>query len=130
MTIADVRSYIASLNLADLVYSGEMPDKVEKSIGCYPSKHTEAYRRSIGTPSTASYGMYYASFLVHWTESQRESEKAARALQKALEEARDVAAGEAQILFIMPLYADPVPLDTDDAGIYEFDIEAAIIYKI
>lgn len=130
MTIADVRSYIVSLGLADQVYSGMMADKVEKSIGCYPSKHTVSYRRSFGMPSTASYGRYYASFLVHWTESQRDSEKAARALQDALEAARDVSAGDETILFILPLYADPVPLDTDDAGIYEFDIEAAIIYKI
>ena len=130
MTIADIRAFIVSLGLADQVYSGMMADKAEKSIGCYPSKHTEVYRRSFGKPSTASYGRYYASFLVHWTESQRESEKAARALQDALEAARNASAGDETILFILPLYSDPVPLDTDEAGIYEYDIEAAIIYKL
>ena len=39
MIAADVRDYIESLRIAENVYFGKMPNKIEKSIGVYNSKH-------------------------------------------------------------------------------------------
>lgn len=127
MMLSDVRDYIASLNLANHVYMGKLPNKQEKSIGVYNSKHQRAYQTAIGGPALESYGTKYVSLLVHWNKSPRDTEKAATALFEAVRAAREVAANEETIKFIQPLY-EIQDVGTDDAGIYEMVIEAAVIY--
>lgn len=128
MMLSDVRDYIASLCLADHVYMGKMPDKQEKSIGVYNSKHQHAYRTAIGGPAMESYGTKYVTLLVHWNRSPRDAEKAATALFEAVRTAREVTINESKIKFIQPLY-EIQDVGTDDAGIYEMVIEAAVIYE-
>lgn len=128
MTLADVRDYVESLKLADHVYMGKMPDKQDKSIGVYNSKHQHAYSTAIGGPDLQSYGTKYVTLLVHWTRSPRETEEAAAALFEAVRKAREVTINNATIKFIQPLY-EIQDVGTDDAGIYEMVIEAAVIYQ-
>lgn len=127
MMLSDARDYIASLGLAEHVYMGKMPDKQEKSIGVYNSKHSHAYKTAIGGPTLASYGTKYVTLLVHWDKSPRDTEKAATALFGAVREAREATINEATIKFIQPLY-EPQDVGTDDAGIYEMVIEVAFIF--
>ena len=77
MMLSDVRDYVESLELADHVYMGSLPDKQEKSIGVYNSKHQQEYKTALGGPQLASYGTKYVTLLIHWNNSPRESEKAA-----------------------------------------------------
>lgn len=128
MTLADVRDYIASLQLADTVYMGKMPDKQEHSIGVYNSKHQYPYRVAIGGPELESYGTKYVTLLIHWSKSPRETETAASALFDAVRRTREAAINEETIKFIQPLY-ELQDLGTDDAGIYEMAIEAAVIFS-
>ena len=128
MTLADVRDYIASLNLADHVYMGKLPDKEEKSIGVYNSKHQYLYHTAIGGPDQESYGQKYVTFLVHWNKSPRDTEKATTDLFEALRQARDVTVNDETIKFIQPLY-EIQNVGTTDAGIYEMVIEMAVIYE-
>ena len=51
MTLADVRDYIAALNLSEHVYMGKLPDKEEKSIGVYNSKHQYLQHTALGGPA-------------------------------------------------------------------------------
>ncbi len=69
MTLADVRDYIASLNLADHVYMAKLPDKQDRSIGVYNSKHQYPHKVAIGGPALESYGTRYITLLVHWNKS-------------------------------------------------------------
>ena len=128
MMLADVRDYVASLKISDSVYMGKLSDKQEKSIGVYNSKHQHAYSTAIGGPALESYGTKYVTLLVHWNQSPRDTEKAATALFDAVRTAREVTINEAKIKFIQPLY-EIQDVGTDDAGIYEMVIEAAIIYE-
>ena len=50
MMLSDVRDYVESLELADHVYMGSLPDKQEKSIGVYNSKHQQEYKTALGGP--------------------------------------------------------------------------------
>lgn len=127
MMLSDVRDYIDSLELADHVYMGKMPDKQDKSIGVYNSKHEHAYRTAIGGPALESYGTKCVTFLVHWNKSPRETEEAAIALFEAVRGTREVTINEATIKFIQPLY-ELQDVGTDDAGVCEMVIEAAVIY--
>ena len=128
MMLSDVRDFVASLGLADHVYMGKMPDKHEKSIGVYNSKHQHAYSTALGGPANESYGVKYVSLLVHWNKSLRDTEKAATSLFEAVRGVREVTVNETEIKFIQPLY-ELQDVGTDDAGIYEMVIEAAVIYE-
>ena len=128
MTLADVRDYIASLNLADHVYMGKLPDKEEKSIGVYNSKHQYPYHTVIGGPDQEGYGQKYVTFLVHWNKSPRDTEKATTDMFEVLRRVRDAEINKETIKFIQPLY-EPQDVGTDDSGIYEMVIEEVVIYK-
>ena len=128
MTLADVRDYIASLNLTKEVYMGKLPDKPERSIGVYNSKHQYPYHGTLGGPNQQGYGIKHVTLLVHWTKSPRDTEKAATALFDAMNVARDVKINETTIKFIQPLY-DLQDIGTDESGVYEYVIEAAVIYE-
>lgn len=129
MMLEDVRDYVASLNLADHVYMGKLDGKSEKSIGVYNSKHNHPVNIPIGGLSYASYGTKYVTILVHWNKSPRDTEKAATALFSALLDTREVVINNSKIKFLQPLTDGPVNVGTDDAGVCEMVIEAAIIYE-
>lgn len=128
MTLADVRDYIASLNLTKEVYMGKLPDKPEQSIGVYNSKHQYPSHRTLGGPDWQGYGIKHVTLLVHWNKSPRDTEKAATTLFDAINIARDVKINETTIKFIQSL-CDLQDIGTNDAGVYEYVIEAAVIYE-
>lgn len=128
MMLADVRDYIDSLSIAEHVYMGKLPDKEDKSVGIYNSKHQNTYHTALGGPSLEGYGEKYATLLIHWNKSPRETEKAAVELFEKLRTMRDAIVNNETIKFFQPLY--PVQdVGTDDAGIYEMVIEGAFIYE-
>ena len=106
---------------------GKMPDKQEKSIGVYNSKHQHTYKTTIGGPDLESYGTKYVTFLVHWNKSPRETEKASMSLFEAVTKAREIKVNDETIKFIQPLY-DVQDVGTDDSGVREMVIEAAVIF--
>ena len=126
--LSDVRDYVASLGLADHVYMSKMPDKRDKSIGVYNSKHQHAYKTAIGGRELESHGTKYVTFLVHWSQSPRDTEKAATALLNALNKTREATVNKETIKFIQPLY-EVQDVGTDDAGIFEMVIEAAVVFE-
>ena len=80
MMLSDVRDYVESLGISENVYMGKLPDKPEKSIGVYNSKHQRAYHTAIGGPHLEGYGEKPVTILVHWNRSPRHTEKAATEL--------------------------------------------------
>ncbi len=127
MMLSDVREYIKSLKIAKCVYMGKLDAKAEKSVGVYNSKHTHAYHTAIGGPAMASYGTKYVTILIHWNESPGETERAATELFEAVSSAREITVNDTVIKFIQPL-CELQDIGTDDAGIHEMVIEAAVIY--
>lgn len=128
MMLSDVWEYVKGLELANHVYMGKMDAKQDKSIGVYNSKHQHAYSTAIGGLTLESYGTKYVTFLVHWNKSPRETEVAATALFDAVRQAREVKINHETIKYIQPLY-ELQNVGTDDAGIFEMVIEAAVIYE-
>lgn len=128
MMLSDVRDYIDSLRLANHVYMGKLDSKPDKSVGVYNSKHDRVYQVAIGGPELESYGTKYVTLLVHWNKSPSDTEKAVTALFDAVREAREVTINNETIKFILPLY-EPQDVGTDDYGVYEMVIEAAVIYE-
>ena len=122
MMLEDVRDYIASLDVAEHVYMGKLPDKEDKSVGVYNSKHQNTYHTALGGPSLEGYGEKYVTLLV------RDTEKATVELFEKLKEVRDAEVNGETIKFFQPLY-DIQDVGTDDTGIYEMVIEGAFIFE-
>lgn len=129
MMLKDVRDYIDSLSIADYVYMGKLDNKKECSIGVYHNKRNTAFQTAIGGPSLSSYGIKSVSFLIHWNKSPIDTENAANRLFDVLKEVREANINDATIKFIQLLSNEPVDVGTDDNGVYEMVIEAAIIYE-
>ncbi|MBP3469757.1 MAG: hypothetical protein J6K26_09615 [Lachnospiraceae bacterium] len=131
MRLRDIRDYISSINIAgdENCYCGKMADKKDRSIGIYPLKQRQPGRIPIGGTEHGSYGTKAISLLVHWNRSPTESEEAAAALQEALISCRDVTVNGMKIKFIFVAYDEPIPVDTDENGIYEYVIECLVYYE-
>lgn len=128
MKLSDVRDYVASLGMSEYVYMGKMDPKPEKAFGIYNSKRQKDYKTAIGGTFLESYGTKYVTILIHWSKSPRETEEAAEKLFRALMETREETINEAKIKFIQPLY-EIQDVGTDNSGVYEMVIEAAVIYE-
>lgn len=129
MMLADVRDYVELLQLSEHTYMGKLDSKQEKSIGVYHGKRETPYKTAIGGASLRSYGIKSVSFLVHWNKSPRDTEKASNALFEALEETVEKNINNVTIEFIQLLCDEPIDVGTDEDGIYEMVIEAAIVYE-
>lgn len=128
MMLADVRDFIESLGIADVVYMGKLDTKSEKSFGVYNSKHERTYKTAIGGEALKSYGTKQVTILVHWNKSPRETEEAAVRLFEALKEVDEETVNNTTIKFVQPLY-EIKDVGTDASGIFEMVIEAAVIYQ-
>ena len=126
MTLVDVCDFAESLAIADHVYMGDLPDKEEKSIGVYNSKHQQAYHTALG--GVSGYGQKYVTFRIHWNKSLRETEKTATTLFDRLCKVRSSQINQETIQFIRPRY-DLQDIGKDDNGICEMVIEASVVYK-
>lgn len=131
ITLEDVRDYIATLRIAEdeHCYCGKMADKQEKSIGVYPLKNKLPNQIPVGGMQNASYGKKGISILVHWNKIPGESEKAAISVQEALLSCREQQINGHTIKFIDVAYEEPISVDTDDNGIYEYVIECLFYYE-
>lgn len=128
MNLEDVRDYVASLGMSEHVYMGKLPDKEDKSIGVYNSKHQHAYREVLGGRELEGYSEKYVSLLIHWNKSPRDTEKVSKELFEKLRIMRDANINNETIKFFQPLY-DLQDIGTDDTGIYEMIIEGVFIFE-
>lgn len=131
MTVADIRDFVIGLGISepDNCYAFKLDNKKQCCIGCYPLKRNGALHIPIGGMGNASYGVFPASFLVHWTKKSSESEKAAYTLYEALAKARDIETNGVKISFIQPLMPEALYISTDSNDVHEWVIEALIYYE-
>ena len=129
--LSDIRDFIGTMGITDdeKVYSGKMPDKNFKSIGVYNLKRSRPPNIPVGGLKNSSYGVRSVSLLCHWNKSQRETERAAQRLWNELYSTRNSVINGNRILFVMLLLDEPVSVDTDENGIYEYVIECDFYYE-
>ncbi|MDO5402980.1 MAG: minor capsid protein [Eubacteriales bacterium] len=124
--LSDVRDFIDSLHFSEHVYSGKLDNKPEESIGVYNNKTGTPPQKSV---SSASYSVKRISLLVHWNESQRETERKAYEIYEAVKAVRMAAVNNTKILFTEMETDEPVDVSTDDNGIYEMVINFKLYYE-
>ena len=104
----------------------KLPDGLTEVICVYHSKHSHAYKTAIGGHDMKSFEEHYCTWLVHWSASPRDTEAAARQLFGLLQDTKDAVVNNKKIQFILPLY-EPQDVGCDDAGVYEWVIEAVVV---
>ena len=113
------------LGIADHVYIGKPFLKRIKSIGVYSSKHSCTYRTIVDKKKMNGYNAKFITLLVHWNNSQRETEFVSKRVYKEL-----LSAGEVNGIKLMhPLVPEPIDVGCDSKGIYEMVIEVAVVYQ-
>lgn len=123
--LKDIRDYIATLGIVEdeHCYSSKMPDKKDKSIGIYNLKTTRQPGTAAGGDKNRSYVTKGISLLVHWNKYPTETEKASIQLYNALRSTRQAQVNGHNIIFIQMLQEEPVSVDTDENGVFEYVIE-------
>ncbi len=130
MTLAEVRDWLKTLNVAENYYIGRLDNKKEKALGVYDLGLRGAPVTAIGGAACSSYDVKNVSLLLHWNKNAKETEAAARVLWNRVFEAGDITlASNSHIQFIQPLVPAPIAIDTDDNGVYEYVIEMKIYYR-
>ena len=129
--LRDVRDYIATLGIAvdENCYCGKMDSKPDKAIGVYNLKSSRQAVIPIGGIDNKSYGTKAISILVHWNKSPSQTETAAINLYNALQQCKQVTVNQHLIKFIQMIQEEPIPVDTDEAGVFEYVIECIIYYE-
>lgn len=122
MTLAEIRDWLSTLDVAEHYYIGRLDNKKEKSLGVYSRRRGSAPVMALGGQS--SYDMKGVSLLLHWNRNARETEAAALNLWELLFGMTrvDVPSG-ARIQYIQPNVPEPVAVGTDEGGVYEYVIE-------
>lgn len=123
--LRDIRDYIASLCIAEdeHCFCGRMPDKKDNSIGVYNLKTSRQPITALGSDINRSYIVKAISLLIHWNKNPTETETAAIQLYNMLRSTRQIQVNGHNILFIQMLQEEPVSVDTDDNGVFEYVIE-------
>lgn len=123
--LRDIRDWVASLKLAadEHCYCGKLDNKADCSIGTYNLKNKRTPRKIVGGMDNSSYYTKGISFLIHWNKSPSETEENALNFYKMIETMRNVTINGHNIIFAEMLQEEPVSVDTDEHGIYEYVIE-------
>ena len=131
MTLANIRDWLITLNMAENYYTNRQDNKKEKSLGVYHGR-AASWRpvMAIGGMQNSSYDIMAVSLLLHWNRNARETEEAAQNLWACLFGAAhvDVPSGS-HIQFIQPTVPEPVAVGTDEGGVYEYVIDINIYYR-
>lgn len=130
MTLAEIRDWLKSFDVAENYYIGRLDNKKEKSLGVYSLARRGAPVTAIGGVSCSSYDVKGVSLLLHWNRNARETEQAAQKLWRALFGAAHVdVPGGSHIQYVQPNVPEPVAIGTDDGGVYEYVIEINIYFR-
>ena len=127
MTLAEVREWIKTFDIADNYYIGKLDNKKQRSIGIYQGQNYGTPIQAIGQDS--SYDIKYISVLLHWNKNANETEIAAKQLWECLRNVTNLDVGNNHIDYLRLNVPEPIGVGTDDDGVYEYVIEFELYYR-
>lgn len=129
ITLSNVRDWLKGFDLFDNFYVGKLDNKKDKSLGIYPYKRNEPPTFAIGGNENQTYNIMGVSLLIHYNNNASDTELTARRLYEYLRTVSDVVINNRIIYMLELLEPEPVFVDTDDKGVYEYVIEFKIYYE-
>lgn len=127
MTLADVRNWLKSFDIAEHYYIGKLDNKQDKSLGVYSLKSNTPPVTAIGCVST--YDIMGVSLLLHYNNNANETEIVARKLYDFLLSTKNTQINNIPVYMIKLLQPEPVDVGTDEKGVYEWVIEMKIYFE-
>ena len=97
-------------------------------IGVYHSKNQPKPRICLGGAVQTRYQVAVVSILIHWTNSQPQTEEIARKVYDAFYGLAAVQMGDTRVITASPKQA-PIPVGRDQRGIYEYVVEIEIYHE-
>lgn len=125
--LADIRDWLKQFNIAENYSVGKIDGNKDKSIGVYQRKSSIPAIRALGNNST--YSIKPVSVLIHWNKNATETEKTAYKLYKQLEAVSSFLINDIRVYFVKLLQSEPVSVEADDSGVYEYVIEFDLYYE-
>ena len=127
ITLAHIRDWLKTFDIAENYYIGKLDNKRDKSLGVYSLKRNLPPVTAIGGEST--YDIIGVSLLLHYNNNANDTEIAARQLFETLRTVKDVRISDTTIYMIQLLTPEPVDVGADDKGVYEWVIEMNLYYE-
>ena len=127
MTLAEIRDWLKTLDVAESYYIGRLDNKKEKSLGIYDGKASG--RPVIALGGNSSYDIKTVSLLLHWNRNKNEAENAARSLWDQLVGIHNVDVEDNYIQYLQMTVPHPVSVGTDPGGVYEYVINFNLYYR-
>lgn len=128
ISLADVWTWVKGLGVGDNFYVGKLDAKKERSIGIYQREAGTRWN-VLGGTGNKKHSVKAVTLLVHWNKDARETEEAAVLLYEKIMAARNVQIAGKNVFCIDMMYSEPVALDSDSRGIFEYGIYLDIYYE-
>jgi len=130
MKLADVRDWLkVHLNWTDGAFIGKMDKTQEKAFCVYGRPDRNGTGIAVGglgcTPTTVK----KVSLVIRYGKYANLAEEKALAVYQALLGISDVTIGGKHVDYISLTSREPIPLDMDESGVYEYLIEMDIVHE-
>ena len=109
-------------------YIGKLNNKHDNSLGIYNLRGVSDSYMAIGGDEPTKCQSKNISLLIHGNKNKVQTETLATNLYKILKSVRNEKFGKYDINFIKMLYGEPIDVDVDVNGVYEYVIEIKIYY--
>jgi hypothetical protein len=131
LKLNDLLNYLKKKNTPPFAhyYIGKLNTKNDNSLGIYNLNRSTGEYMAIGGEETTKARSKYLSLLVHGNKNKSQTETLAYTLYDALKSTRYDKVGEHEISYIKLLCDEPIDVDMDSNGVYEYVIELQIYYK-
>lgn len=110
-------------------YIGKLDSKKDNSLGVYNLRRGEERQIAIGGENETKTKSKALSLLIHGNNNKTQTEALADALYQVLSNTQTGNIGNRKIQYIRLLCPEPIDVDFDDKGIYEYVIELEIYYE-
>ena len=130
MKLTEVRDWLkTTLNWTDAVCIGKMDKTQEKAFCVYGRPDRSGTGIAVGgldcTPTTIK----KISLAIRYGKYANLAEEKAQAVYSALLGVTGVTIGGSHVAYINFTSREPIPLDTDESGVYEYLIEMDIVHE-
>lgn len=130
LTLQEVKDWLKTFDVKfEHYYIGKLDNKKDKSLGIYPLKRDGNPYIAVGGIECSTFAVKQVSILLHYTKNANDTERVALALYEELMQKKPKTIGITNVDFIGLLVPEPVSVNTDDKGVYEYVIELEIYYE-
>lgn len=129
MTLDDIKTWLSTIVNSPNYYAGKGDYSQDNFIAVMDATPVKSHM-ALGGVQYSSYDVKCVAFLIHWGKYQPAAEKKAYEVYNALNgNPHNAVIGGHRVIDFKMRFNQPVYLDTDDTGIYEYAIYANIYYE-